>query len=641
MANLLKKDLSIPSFLGKHLGIFAEAEDIGGLPQVWFEMAKKYPNSPMFNDEYSNFKCNTAEFVNYIKSFAASLQKLGIKKGMKIAQFSENSGKWFVLDQAIMAIGAANAVRGSEAPISELQYIYEHSDSVALVTDNTKVIEGLSPIFTKDNPKFIVYIGKQDVSGLKNVYKMPFFDFESLKEYSEGRKLWKVSIEKNDPATIVYSSGTTGKPKGIVLTHGNLLSQFAPIHTVIKVKRGRHILSILPIWHMYERLCDYYALSKGGVVDFTNVRNFKKDLVKYKPQYLISVPRLWVLLYDGIMAEIEKQPLFARLVFKYLLHISKVCKKTKNIVKNKSIYHEHTSFLGKVIPFFLTNILRPIDKFSMKFVYKKIKDALGGKFIKGISGGGALPHYIEDFFEAVGVKLFVGYGLTETSPVLSVRREENNKLYSVGPALPNSEFKIVDPVTMEELPQGKKGLVLARGPQVMLGYYKDEEATRKVMHDDWFITGDLGWLTEDKTLVIAGRLKEIIVLSNGENIEADGIEDVCLELRMISQIVVTGHDKPSLTALVVLNEEEFIKALPKKMGKDPNTLADFKAMILNDINNKIKSRANFRAFERISDITFIQEPFSVANGMMTQSLKIKKHIVNDRYQKEIDAMYKK
>jgi len=641
MFNLLKKDLSIPSFLGKHLSIFSNTKNISGLSKIWFELAKKYPDSVILNDEYSKLTLTTSDFVRLFSTCAAALQKLGIKKGMKVAQFSENSAKWIVLDQAIMACGAINAVRGSEAPKSELQYIYEHSDSVALVTDDIKVIEALSPLFAKKQPKFIIYIGKNDISGLKNIIKIPFYSFEDFVKYAEDKKFWPTTIEINDPATIVYSSGTTGKPKGIVLSHGNLLSQFAPIHTVLKVKKGRHFLSILPIWHMYERLCEYYAMSKCAIIDYTNLRNFKKDLIRFKPQYLISVPRLWVLLYDGIMAEIASKPLISRMIFNFLLKISKICKKTKRIISNRSIYHEKTTILGKIIPFFVTNILMPIDKFSMKFVYKKIKDALGGKFIKGISGGGALPHYIEDFFEAVGVALYVGYGLTETSPVLSVRKEENNKLYSVGPALPGTDFKIVDPTTFEEKPQGQKGLILARGPQVMLGYYKDKEATEKVTYEDWFITGDIGWLTKDANLVITGRMKEIIVLSNGENIEADGIEAVCLELPYVSQIVVTGQDKPNLTALIVLNQDEFCKVMPKKANKDPNTLTDFKAFLLNEINNKIKSRVNFRPFERINDITFIKEEFTVDNGMMTQSLKIKKHVVCERYSQEIEAMYKK
>ncbi|MBR1977047.1 AMP-binding protein, partial [bacterium] len=287
---------------------------------------------------------------------------------------------------------------------------------------------------------------------------------------------------------------------------------------------------------------------------------------------------------------------------------------------------------------------KPIDKFSMKFVYKKIKNALGGKFIKGVSGGGAIPAYVEDFFEAIGVNLFVGYGLTETAPVLTVRKEEDNKMYSVGPALQNTEIKVVDPNTFVELKKGKKGLVIARGPQVMLGYYKDEESTKKaITPDGWFITGDLGWFTQDDCLVISGRLKEIIVLSNGENIGSESLEDACNEITYINQIVVTGQDMPSLTALVVLNNDEVARVLgaKSKAVTDPNNLKDFKAMLLNEINQKIKNRPTFRQFERISNIHFLKEPFTIENGMMTQTLKIKKNVVFERYDAEIKKMYKK
>lgn len=639
--NLLKNDLSLPSFLTKHLAFFADTKNIGGLPEVWIELAKKNPDALMLNDEYSKTILTYGEFSSRITKFAAAFQKLGIKKGHKIAQFSENSAKWLTVDQGIMMCGAINAVRGSGAPIAELEYIYEHSDSCALVTDSIAVINGLSKLFDKNTPKFILYIGKEDVQGLKNLFKIPFFTYDDFIEFSEDKKFWRITIDKNDPCTIVYSSGTTGKPKGVVLSHGNLLSQFAPIHTVLKVKKGRHLISILPIWHMYERLCEYYALSKYAIIDYTNLRNFKKDLIRFKPSYMISVPRIWVALYDGIMAEINSKPLYARIIFNVLLNVSKYCKQKKRILTNNSIYHDNAGIPSKIIPFITANILTPIDKFSMKFVYGKIKNALGGKFIKGISGGGALPHYIEDFFEAVGIKLFVGYGLTETSPVLSVRREEHNKIYSVGPALPGTEFLIVDQNTFKPLPQGQKGLILARGPQIMLGYYKDEEATSKVMHDDYFITGDLGWLTIDNNLVITGRLKEIIVLSNGENIEADSIEDVCMEIPYIDQIMLTGQDMPYLTALVHLNMDEFARVLPKKSNMDPNNLDDFKSILLNEINMKIKSRKAFRPFEKVNDITFIKDGFTVENGMLTQSLKIKKFRVCEEFKNEIEAMYNK
>lgn len=637
-------DLNIPEFLRNHLGMFAGEKENTCLYDVWMSLVNKQGDLPVINDPYNKIAYNFREFTQLITQFAAGFQKLGIKKSSKVAFLSENSGQWLIADQAVLACGAINAVRGSSAPINELEYIWEHSQSVALVTDSLKVIQGLANVFEAQKPRFILYIGAEnDAEGFAKISKIPFYTFESFKEFSQKKRFWRTTVKKSDPATIMYSSGTTGKPKGILLSHGNIMYEMSAVHPVIKIKPGRVLVDVLPIWHCYQRTCEYYALSKGCLQVLSNVRNFKRDLQKYRPNYIFSVPRIWVSMYEAIWAEIKTKPIAVQIIFKFFLNVSKITKKMKRTLKNRNIYKDGASLLDKVLPFFVANILNPVDKFSMKFVYKKIKNALGGKFIKGISGGGALAPYIEDFFEAIGVNIYVGYGLTETAPVLAVRREEDNKMYSVGPALQNTELKIVDPNNYTTpLKNGQKGLILARGPQVMMGYYRDEEATRKVMTDDgWFITGDLGWLTKDNHLVITGRLKEIIVLSNGENVETESLEDACMEISYINQIVITGQDMPSLTALVVVNEDELIRVLHVKKGVDPNSLKDFKAMLLNEINQKIKKRESFRAFERIGNIHLLKEPFSVENGMLTQTLKIKKNVVCERYEAEIQKMYKK
>lgn len=640
--SLLKNDLGLPDFLKKHLGFLNEAKETESLIDIWRGIAEKYPENLLLNDEYCGLSLTTKEFYNKVISFAAGLQKLGIKKGHKIALFSENSAKWMVVDQAICAAGAVSAVRGSQAPPAELEYIYDHSQSIALITDDVNVVTALSKNFTNKNPKFILYIGDKNVEGYKNLINIPCFTFEDFDEFSQGKRLWRPKIHKNDEYTIVYSSGTTGRPKGILLSHGNILAQIRQVHPVIKLKMGKSLLSVLPIWHMYERTCEYYALSRVNIQHYTNVRNFKKDLLKYRPNYLFSVPRIWVTVYDSVMAEIKSKPIAAQVIFNTLLNVSKTTKKMLRILENRCVYNTKPTRKEKIIPFFVANILKPLDKFAMKFVYGKIKNALGGRFIKGISGGGALPHHVEDFFEAIGVALYVGYGLTETSPVLAVRKEEDNKVYSVGPMLPQTEVKIVDPTTREILPQGEKGLVMVRGPQLMLGYYRDKEATDAIIDsEDWLSTGDLGWLTPGESLVLCGRMKDIIVLQNGENIEADELEDTCLQIPYISQIVITGQDRVCLTALVYADQGELARVLHKKPGVDPNSLKDFKSMLLNEINQKIKSRPAFRPFERVNDIYFVKEPFSIDNGMMTQSMKVKKNIVIEVYKNEIAKMYKK
>lgn len=616
------------------------------LTDVWEKLAKSNPDVILLNDDYAKVRLSAAEFYEKVISFAAGMQHLGLKKGIKVAQFSENSAKWMVVDQAIIACGALNAVRGSSAPPSELSYIYEHSESTALVIDDIKIIDTLSEFLNKKETLFIIYLGDEDISGYKKLITIPIFTFWDFDKYSEDKKYKKPTLYKDDPLTIVYSSGTTGKPKGVLLSHWNIVSQIPALTKAIQFKANKCALSVLPVWHMYERTCAYYIMSSALTMYYTNLRNFKKDLKRYKPNYMIAVPRIWVLIYDSIMSEMKEKPLLVQWVFNFFLSISKSCKRAARVIKNRCIYSKNKTFKEKVIPFFINKILLPVDIFSTSFVYKKVHNTLGGCYIKGLSGGGALPHYIEDFFEAIGIKIIVGYGLTETSPVVAVRTDENNKIYSVGPALDMTEFKIVDPETMHPLRPCEKGLVLVRGPQVMLGYYKDKEATDAViLEDGWFITGDLGWLTSDKpdaSLVLIGRQKEIIVLQNGENIEATVLEDICDQNTFVDQIVLTGQDMPSLSALVYLNQDELKRVLGKQhAGDDLNKAQDFKAMLLNELNQKIKERDSFRPHERLSNLYFVSEGFTISNCLMTQSMKVRKNLVIEKYKDEIASMYKK
>jgi len=641
LGEFVKRHLPFLGESNKHMSLWNATEEKLFLTDTWEKLPEKYKDILLLNDEYSGLCLTASQFYEKIIHFAAGLQALGVKKGTKVAQFAESSAKWVVVDQAIIACGALNAVRGSQGPGEELNYIYKHSDSVALVTDNIKLIDTLSKHLSKEDTLFILYIGEEDISGHKKLMGIPVYTFEDFDKFSEDKKYKKPEIYKDDPLTIVYSSGTTGRPKGVVLSHGNIVSQLHVLHLAINFESGKRALSILPVWHMYERTCAYYLLSEGCLLNYTNLRNFKKDLQKYKPNYMITVPRLWILVHDSIMAEIKTKPLITQAVFNTLLAVSKICKKARRKIKNQCIYSQDSHMVTKVFPFVTAYVLKPIDAFSQAFVYKKAKDAMGGQFIKGISGGGALPHYIEDFFEALGIKILVGYGLTETAPVLSVRRDDANRIYSVGPALAETEFKIVDPETFVEVPQGEKGLVLTRGPQVMLGYYKNEEATREVIRGDWFITGDLGWLTKDSDLVLTGRQKEIIVLQNGENIEAVALEDVCQQNPFVEQIVITGQDMISLTAIIVPNMDEVLRVLPNKANANLNDSSDFKAMLMNELNQAIKARKSFRVYEILTNIYFTQEAFAVDNGLLTQSMKIRKNNVIEKYKNEISSMYKR
>lgn len=606
------------------------------------ESAKKYGSHTALFDEYSGYNATYRQLEKDIIKVAAALQTLGIKKGMHLAQFSENCSKWMVLDQAVFMCGAVNAVRGSLAPISELIYIYEQSDSVGLITDSKDVIKGLKPILTEQKTKTIIYIGNESIDKDKND-PISVLTFEDLLEMGNSATFKDIEISENDLATLIYSSGTTGKPKGIMITHKNLASQMVALTKTLKLKETKTVTVVLPIWHAYERTCEYYLLGIGTKNCYTNVKNFKKDLKKYRPHYLIAVPRIWEAIYDGILSEINKKPIVSRNIINFFISSSLKHNLEKRIIEGTCIYNQNPSILQKIKCHAITKGLSPIHKLGKKLIYSRFNEALGGRFLKGVSGGGALAAHIEDFFSSTEIKILVGYGLTETAPVLALRLEDNNKPYSTGPAIPCTEFLIVDPETYKPLPKGEKGTVLAKGPQVMKGYYKDPENTKKVMlPNGYFLTGDIGWLTNDDNLVLTGRAKDIIVLSNGENVEPEPIEQSCMTSPFVKQIVLAGQDKSALSALVVPNMDAIKELAEKKKINAQNPLAhpELKNEILKELRERVQERKTFRAHERLADINFIQEGFTPENGLMTFTAKIKKNEVYEKYKEEIESMYR-
>jgi long-chain acyl-CoA synthetase len=297
------------------------------------------------------------------------------------------------------------------------------------------------------------------------------------------------------------------------------------------------------------------------------------------------------------------------------------------------------------------SILAPVHAIADKIVYAKIREATGSKIKNIIIGGGSLAKHLDLFFEIVGVDVLLGYGLTETAPITNVRRPWLNLRLSSGKPLPGTEIKIVDVETRQEVAIGQKGLVLIRGPQVMQGYYRDSEATAKAIDPEgWFNSGDLGMLTPAKDLTITGRAKDTIVLSNGENIEPTPIEDACLRSQYISQIVLVGQDQKSLGAIVVPNSEALQQwATSQNLPLDFTTTPTLDANLLEDnqvvslfrdeLNREVKNRPGYRADDKIAVIKLIAEPFSIENGLLTQTLKIRRPVVMERYHGMIDEMF--
>ena len=630
-------------------------QSIQSLPEIWQIAADKFAQTIALNAPHlkPQVEITYQELARKITAFAIGLQTLGIQPQDKVALFADNSPRWFIADQGIMTAGAVDAVRSATAEVQELSYIFQDSDSVGLVVEDQKTLNKLIPEIKRSDLKFIILLSDETVA--ENSFSCKILNFSELLELSNNLSLKPVSQDETTLATLIYTSGTTGKPKGAMLSHGNLLHQIKNLHVILDCQPGDRVLSILPSWHVYERSAEYFILSRGCTQYYSNLRSLKPDLKKYQPQYMVGVPRLWESLYEGVQKQFREQPANKQKLVNTFFNLSEQYIKARRIASGLSLDNLTPSATEKLLASTKAAALAPLHSIGDKIVYQKVRDAVGSEVKSFISGGGSLAKHLDDFYEIVSIPILVGYGLTETSPVTNARRLERNFRKTAGQPLPETEIKIADPNTRETLPQGETGLVLIRGPQVMQGYYKKPEATAKAIDaEGWFDSGDLGWVTKDNDLVLTGRAKDTIVLTNGENIEPQPIEDACVRSAYIDQIMLVGQDQRSLGALIVPNLEALQQwvdnqKLDLKLPDANSSLEDIansglyqkpiQDLFRKELTREVQNRPGYRADDRIAAFRFISEPFSKENGLMTQTLKIKRPSVRAKYQNLIDEMY--
>jgi long-chain acyl-CoA synthetase len=625
--------------------------NVESLPEIWTLAARKFGNIVALHNPHSKpeVKITYSQLSGQIQQFAAGLQKLGINinnsdtlpYGERVSLIADNSPRWFIADQGIMTAGAVNAVRSAQAEREELLYIISHSGSTALVIEDLKTLNKLGESLNELPIKLVVLLSDEAPPTERN---FPVVNFSQLLDIGSNNTLIATKQSSESLATLIYTSGTTGKPKGVMLSHKNLLHQVKSLGVVVQPEKGDIVLSILPTWHSYERSGEYFLLSQGCTQIYTNLRSVKGDLKKFKPNYMIAVPRLWESIYEGVQKQFREQPAKKQSLVKFLLETSQKYIEARRICQGLSLNHIHASFIERSQAKITELGLLLFHALGEKLVYTKVREATGGNIKHVISGGGALPAYIDNFFEIVGVEILQGYGLTETSPVTNARRPWRNLRGSSGQPIPGTEVKIVNPETRQPLPVGERGLVLLKGPQIMQGYYQNPEATTKAIDTEgWFDSGDLGWVTPENDLVLTGRAKDTIVLTNGENIEPQPIEDACLRSPYIDQIILVGQDQRSIGALIVPN----LEALEKWAETQNNSQKiDLESKIVQDLfrqelNREVQNRPSYRADDRVGPFKLIEEQFSIENGLMTQTLKIRRHVVMSRYCDIINAMFAK
>lgn len=625
------------------------------LTEIWPLVAERYGTQLAMDDPHNHPQAQLTyqDLWNAIRQFAAGLQALGMVPQTHVAFFADNSHRWLIADQGIMAAGGIDAVRSGQAETEELRYIAEHSDSKVLIVQDIKLWQRLRDRIQNLPIELVILLSDESVpedAPCKMVNYTQLLDLGSQSPWTP------IAVDPESLATLIYTSGTTGKPKGVMITHTNLMHQIMTLGAVVQPQPGDRVLGLLPTWHTFGRTAEYFMYSQGCQQTYTSIRHIKSDFKQVRPQYMVGVPRVWESIYEGVQKQFREQPASKQRLINTLLWFSQKYIENQRTYRHLSLDHPDAIALRRLGSGLLSWVFWPGHRLAEKLVYGKVREATGGQVKQLISGGGALPRHIDLFFEMMNVQILVGYGLTETAPVLSARRIWRNLRGASGPPIPGTEFKIVDPDTRKTLPQGQKGLVLARGPQVMAGYYKNPEATQKAIDPDgWFDTGDLGWLTRDHNIVLTGRAKDTIVLTNGENIEPQPIEDACVRSPYIDQIMLLGQDQRSLGALIVPNLDALQQwagnqalyldvpnsDIPKPPGAQPISLEDDRVQKLfrTELTQQVQDRPGYRPDDRIGPFRIILEPFSMENGLMTQTLKIRRPAVRERYRKLIEQMF--
>lgn len=624
------------------------------IPALWTIAAQRFNTIVAVQDAHSvpPVKLTYAALYQQMQEFAAGLQALGMKAGDRVGLFSDNSPRWLIADQGIMMVGAVDVVRGSQAEKDELLFILENSGATFLVTEDYATLKKLRDRLDDLPIQAIVLLSDETPDEDE---RLKVLNFPQLLELGVGQTLQPLSAQRDDLATLMYTSGTSGKPKGVMLSHGNLLSQVDGAGRVVRVHPGERILSILPVWHCYERTFEYFIFGHGGTQAYTNIRHVKKDLKEFKPHYMVAVPRLWESIYEGVQKQFRDQPKNKQKLAQFFLQSSDRFIRARRTLQGLDLENLNPSVLDRLLALIQIVPLGILHALGDRLVYKKIRDGVGGNVKYFVSGGGSIAEHLEDFFEIVGLEILGGYGLTETSPITHVRRPNRNLRGADGQALVQTDTRIVDLETRQPVATGKQGLVLLRGPQVMQGYYQNPKATQKAIDaEGWFDTGDLGWLSAEGDLIISGRSKDTIVLTSGENIEPQPIEDACLRSAYLDQMMLVGQDQKALGALIVPNvdalekwaiaqgytlqatDSEKSQASEKLLTLDSKPVQD---LIRQELNREVKNRPGYRPDDRIGPFRLISEPFAIDNGLLTQTLKVRRNVVMDRYQGMINEMF--
>jgi len=637
----------------KDLRVYDQA---GNLAELYRRVAEVYAGRPALawkeGGEYRSI--SYAEFYDRAFALGTAFIELGLQPREHVALLADNRPEWLISDCAILLCGAADVPRAADITPQEISFIVPPSDAVLLIAENTAVLEKvLSVRATLPKVRHIILIAGEPPpdSGVLRWGDLVERGKAMNAEGDRGLDERIAQVRGGDVFTLIYTSGTTGTPKGVMLTHDNMISQVRDVP--FEIVPSDRVLSILPVWHSYERVFEMITVGRGACTYYTSLRAVGDDLRKVKPTWMASAPRLWEGLYSRILHSVASQSPLRRGLFRAAYHCSREFQTAHFFLTGRRLDLTGRSWLVSAL-LALRSLLQLVVyalpyAILDKIVLKKLRGVVGGEFCGTVSGGGALPPHVDEFFNYIGIPVLEGYGMTETSPVLAVRTWHKLVIGTVGPIWPQTEIRIVDPSSGEVIypadPQGregrgKKGEIHARGPQVMKGYYKNPEATEKVLREGWMNTGDLGMVTFNNCLKILGRSKETIVLLSGENVEPVPIEAKLLESKLIEQCMVVGQDEKHLGALIVpsldgLRARGLVFASVDQAEVDPRVADAIGA----EVKQLVSRQTGFKPFEFVPAWRFVAKPFEIGDEL-TATFKPRRHVITDKYASLLDDLFR-
>ncbi|OGD14438.1 MAG: hypothetical protein A2W20_07795 [Candidatus Aminicenantes bacterium RBG_16_66_30] len=573
------------------------------------------PDLMLFKKDGAYRPIAAAEFGEGVKHLALGLRALGFDAGQKLCLLSENRPAWTMTDFAALTAGGLTVPIYTTLVSEQIRYIIDDSDATVVVVSNADQWKKVAPL-RAGLVKVRHYITFADEAPEGVLTLKAVLDKGRALAGAEPRLYDELvaRVKPGDEATLIYTSGTTGVPKGVILTHDNIISNIKTSASIIPFSSEDTVLSFLPLSHILERMVMFTYLYKGCTVAFAeSVEAVAQNLLEVRPHIMVSVPRVFEKIYTKVMDQVLTSPSVRRKIFFWALKVGKT--------------FGALQLAGKPIP----GGLAFRHKIAAKLVFSKIIAKTGGRVRFFVSGGAPLSKDIAEFFYAIGLTILEGYGLTETSPVISINTFEHIRMGTVGKVIPGVEVKIA--------PDGE---ILTRGPNIMKGYYKKEAETREVFENGWFKTGDIGRFDADGFLVITDRKKDLIVTSGGKNIAPQPIENMLKTSPYIGNGVVLGDRRRFISALIVPNFEKLEEyARQKAIAFSSHEDLVRNPLIVKFLESEVDRVTPLLAsYEKVKKILVLARDFDIERGELTPSLKVRRANVTAGYQAEIEAMYR-